>query len=121
MGKLTTHVLDLSSGTPAAGMRVQLHASPSSPLTATAGVLAEFHTNADGRAAQPLLEGAALLAGRYTLVFHAAEYFRRKGMQLAEPPFLDEVTIEFGIADPEQNYHVPLLVTPWSYSTYRGS
>lgn len=117
MAKLTTHVLDLTSGAPAAGMRIELRAlSPSS-----AAVLAEVRTDRDGRCPRPLLEGAALQPGRYALVFQVAEYFRAAQVQLAEPAFLDEVVVQFGIADPQQNYHVPLLVTPWSYSTYRGS
>lgn len=78
-------------------------------------------TDADGRCPAPLLEGAALTAGRYSLTFHVAAYFRSLGVALAEPPFLDEVVITFGIADAGRNYHVPLLVSPWSYSTYRGS
>ena len=114
MGKLTTHVLNLVSGKPAAGMRIALR-QRHGPL------LAECITNEDGRVAQALLEGAALQVGQYALSFHVAEYFRRLGTALAEPPFLDVVTLEFGISDPQQNYHVPLLVTPWSYSTYRGS
>lgn len=118
MGKLTTHVLNLTSGMPAAGMRVELCQRP---VAGAATPLAAFKTNADGRVPQPLLEGAALQTGCYTLVFHVAEYFRTEGTPLAEPPFLDQVNIDFGISDPTQNYHVPLLVTPWSYSTYRGS
>lgn len=117
MGKLTTHVLDVSAGTPAAGMRVELRQlRDSRPLLIT-----ETRTNHDGRCASPLLEGSALLAGRYTLTFHVAEYFRSRGVALPEPPFLDEVVLQFGLADAAQNYHVPLLVSPWSYSTYRGS
>jgi len=113
MGKLTTHVLNVAAGTPAAGMRVEL----SGPTVPTRAVL----TDADGRCAAPLLEGAALCPGRYTLTFHVAAYFHSLGVALPEPPFLDEVVIAFGIADARQNYHVPLLVSPWSYSTYRGS
>jgi 5-hydroxyisourate hydrolase len=117
MGKLTTHVLDLAAGIPAVGMRLELHdgtASPSRPL-------ATGRTNRDGRFPEPLLDAATLRAGRYILTFHVAEYFRSRGAQLPDPPFIDAVTIQFGIADPTQNYHVPLLVSPWSYSTYRGS
>lgn len=117
MGRLTTHVLNLAAGTPAAGMRIELHRVDSSPPR----VLAQTRTNEDGRCAQPLLEGAELRTGRYALTFHVAEYFRGAGASLTEPAFLDEVVIRFGIADPVQNYHIPLLVTPWSYSTYRGS
>lgn len=118
MGKLTTHVLDLNSGKPAADMRIELQfqRDAGSSLSTLA-----FTTNADGRVPQPLLEGAALHKGRYALIFHVAEYFRSQGFVLAEPSFLDQVRIDFGVADAAQNYHVPLLVTPWSYSTYRGS
>lgn len=117
MGKLTTHVLDLAAGIPAAGMRIELH----DPRLAPPGLLAAARTNQDGRCPKPLLDTGSLRAGCYVLTFHVAEYFRSTGASLAEPPFLDEVAIRFGIADPAQNYHVPLLVTPWSYSTYRGS
>jgi 5-hydroxyisourate hydrolase len=117
MGKLTTHVLNLSAGIPAAGMRIDLHdASVSTPRLVT-----QNRTNEDGRCSKPLLEGNTLRSGRYTLTFHVAEYFRSLGMQLPDPPFIDEVVVQFGVADPDQNYHVPLLVSPWSYSTYRGS
>ncbi|MBS0583162.1 MAG: hydroxyisourate hydrolase [Proteobacteria bacterium] len=115
MGRLTTHVLDTAHGTPASGMRVELHAADSGER------LANLATNHDGRAAAPLLEGAALRPGRYTLSFHVAEYFRARGVALPDPPFLDTVRIDFGIADAGHHYHVPLLVSPWSYSTYRGS
>jgi 5-hydroxyisourate hydrolase len=117
MGKLTTHVLNIATGVPAAGMRIELralHAGLDAPPSAS-------QTNADGRCPAPLLEGAALRAGRYSLTFHVAAYFRSLGVALSDPPFLDEVVIAFGVADPNQNYHVPLLVSPWSYSTYRGS
>ena len=113
MTRLTTHVLDLSAGTPAAGMRIELR---SGSVT-----LADVRTNSDGRCAQPLLEGADFRAGRYSLIFHVSEYFKARGVQLPDPPFLDRVVIEFGISDATAHYHVPLLVTPWSYSTYRGS
>jgi len=116
MATLTTHVLNIAAGTPAAGMRIELRS-----LSGTPGTPIVAQTNADGRCAAPLLEGAAFRAGRYALTFHVAAYFRSLGHVLAEPPFLDEVVIAFGIADAGQNYHVPLLVSPWSYSTYRGS
>jgi 5-hydroxyisourate hydrolase len=116
MGKLTTHVLNVAAGIPAAGMRVELRCL-SAPATAPRTVL----TDADGRCGAPLLEGAALGPGRYSLTFEVAAYFRSLGVALPEPPFFDEVVIAFGIADAGQNYHVPLLVSPWSYSTYRGS
>jgi 5-hydroxyisourate hydrolase len=115
MGKLTTHVLDTAAGTPARGMRVDLRALDG------ARVITSFDTDADGRASGPLLEGGAFVAGRYTLTFHVGDYFRRAGAALPDPAFLDEVVIAFGIADAAAHYHVPLLVSPWSYSTYRGS
>ena len=117
MGKLTTHVLDLAAGTPAAGVRIELHDLSVTPPR----LLARVQTNKDGRCAKPLLEGSSLHAGRYSLTFHVAEYFRSAGAQLPEPPFIDEVMIRFGVASADEHYHVPLLVSPWSYSTYRGS
>jgi 5-hydroxyisourate hydrolase len=116
MGKLTTHVLNVAAGIPAAGMRVELRCL-SGPTVPPRAAL----TEADGRCAAPLLEGTALFPGRYSLTFHVAAYFRSLGMTLPEPPFLDEVVIAFGIADAGENYHVPLLVSPWSYSIFRGS
>jgi len=83
--------------------------------------LLSANTNADGRVDNPLLDAHALVAGRYELVFDVADYFRALGLDLPEPPFLDQVTLSFGIADATAHYHVPLLVSPWSYSTYRGS
>lgn len=117
MGKLTTHVLDTTSGRPAAGMAVTLHRLDG----AAAQPLKTIRLNDDGRADAPLLADAALLPGRYRLVFAVAAYFRGRGVALPEPPFLDEVPLDFGIADASLHYHVPLLATPWSYATYRGS
>jgi len=117
MGKLSTHVLDTTQGKPGAGVAIALYALEGERRT----LLAEAVTNADGRCAQPLLEGEAMRAGRYELVFAAGDYFAAQGVALPEPRFVDRVTIAFGIAAPEQNYHVPLVVTPWSYATYRGS
>jgi 5-hydroxyisourate hydrolase len=117
MGKLSTHVLDTTIGKPGAGVRVALYAVSAQGRT----LLKTVSTNADGRCDAPLLEGEAMQAGRYELVFGAGEYFAARGVALPEPRFVDEVTIAFGIADATQNYHVPLVVTPWSYSTYRGS
>lgn len=117
MGKLSTHVLDTANGCPAAGMRITLlrveaqRAEPVRSLT----------LNHDGRTDGPLLEGASLTPGRYRLVFSVAPYFRDRGASLSDPPFLDDVQLDFGVADPQANYHVPLLVSPWSYGTYRGS
>jgi 5-hydroxyisourate hydrolase len=122
MGKLTTHVLNVAAGIPAAGMRVELRAAAATSSTVVdLPPIATVHTNADGRCPTPLLEGAAFRIGRYTLTFHVAAHFRALGHELPEPPFLDEVVIAFGIADADRDYHVPLLVSPWSYSTYRGS
>jgi len=116
MSTLSTHVLDTMHGTPAAGMAITL-AGPE-------GVIAQGQTNADGRA--PGLAPDTMAPGRYSLTFAVAAYFRAKGVALPDPPFLDDVTIDFGIAPAQDNgqgghYHVPLLVSPFSYSTYRGS
>jgi 5-hydroxyisourate hydrolase len=122
MGKLTTHVLNVAAGIPAAGMRIELRAAGAATAAAAdAPLIVATQTNADGRCAKPLMDGAAFHSGRYVLTFHVADYFRALGHELPEPPFLDEVVIAFGIADPRRDYHVPLLVSPWSYSTYRGS
>jgi 5-hydroxyisourate hydrolase len=103
-------------------MRIELRAVAAAPsMVVDLPPIATAQTNADGRCPAPLLEGAALRIGRYTLTFHVAAYFRTLGYALPEPPFLDEVVIAFGIADSHGDYHVPLLVSPWSYSTYRGS
>ena len=116
MGALTTHVLDISAGKPGAGVRIDLYRAG----TARQHVLTTS-TNADGRCEQPLLQGDALEPGEYDLVFHAGEYFSRQGVTLSNPPFLGQVVIRFGVADAAQNYHVPLLLSPFGYSTYRGS
>jgi 5-hydroxyisourate hydrolase len=118
MGRLTTHVLDTALGRPGAGIAIALYRLTSSGGRAKLG---DFTTNADGRCERPLLEGAAFTVGTYELVFAAGAYFERIGMELPDPKFLDEVAIRFGIAAPEQHYHVPLLLSPYSYSTYRGS
>jgi 5-hydroxyisourate hydrolase len=114
LGKLTTHVLDTAHGVPAAGVAVRLSCADGS-------LLAEAITNADGRCDRPLLEGEALRAGRYVLDFAMADYFRARRVTLPEPPFLDHVVIAFAIADSAASYHIPLLVSPFGYSTYRGS
>jgi 5-hydroxyisourate hydrolase len=125
MGKLTTHVLDTMNGCPAAGMAVALwRLSPAgAPLASesAATLIAELLLNHDGRADAPLLQGDTFLPGRYRLVFSVAAYFRSIGIVLPEPPFLDEVPLDFGLADTTAHYHVPLLASPWAYSTYRGS
>jgi 5-hydroxyisourate hydrolase len=117
MGKLSTHVLDTAQGKPGAGVRVELYAVDGGQRS----LLKQDTTNHDGRCGAPLLEGEALRAGQYELVFAAGDYFAAQGVAMATPRFIDRVTIAFGVADPAQNYHVPLVVTPWSYSTYRGS
>jgi 2-oxo-4-hydroxy-4-carboxy-5-ureidoimidazoline decarboxylase len=116
-GRLSTHVLDTAAGRPAAGMRIAL-----SEVGASAeALLAEAVANADGRTDTPLLSGAPLRIGRYRLDFHVGAYFAARQATAADPPFLDIVPVRFSIAEPEGHYHVPLLVSPWSYSTYRGS
>lgn len=117
MGKLTTHVLDTMHGSPAAGMSVLLYRLQDGQ----AHLLKQLTLNHDGRADAPLLEGEALQAGRYRLVFGVEAYFRGRDVELPEPAFLGEVPLDFGIADAASHYHVPLLASPWSYSTYRGS
>ncbi|WP_118181388.1 hydroxyisourate hydrolase [Paraburkholderia phosphatilytica] len=117
MGKLTTHVLDTANGRPGAGIKVELFAL----VGDTRRALKTTTTNDDGRCNEPLLEGAALVAGEYELVFHAGDYFAAAGAKVPEPRFVDRVVLRFGIADASSHYHVPLLVSPWSYSTYRGS
>lgn len=117
MGKLSTHVLDTAHGRPGAGVRVDLYLIDSCGRSLVKSEV----TNGDGRCDRPLLEGEQLKAGQYELVFHAGDYFAAQGVALSEPRFLDRIAIGFGIADASQNYHVPLVMTPWSYSTYRGS
>jgi hydroxyisourate hydrolase len=115
-GKLSTHVLDLVAGGPAAGVRIELtRISPGPALHETAV------TNADGRTDAPLLAAGEMTAGTYQLEFHVGAYFASKGAVSGTVPFLDVVPVRFGIGDPSASYHVPLLVTPWSYNTYRGS
>jgi 5-hydroxyisourate hydrolase len=118
MGHLSTHVLDTMNGQPAAGMKVTLLRLDAH---GAASVVKALTLNADGRADGPLLDAAAMATGRYRLVFEVAPYFRALGVALPEPPFIDEVPLDFGIADVAGHYHVPLLVSPWAYSTYRGS
>lgn len=116
MAHLSTHVLDTSRGLPAAGVAIDLHR-----VTAGGRVhVMSTSTGSDGRTAVPLLADASA-AGEYELTFHVAEYFSRQGVALTAPPFLDAITIRVGIADPTGRYHVPLLVSPYGYSTYRGS
>jgi 5-hydroxyisourate hydrolase len=115
---LSTHVLDTMAGCPAAGMAVALYATEGEQAT----LLKRLVLNADGRNPEGLLlDHASLKKGTYRLVFDVAGYFRDRGVLLPEPNFLNQVSLDFGVAQPDQHYHVPLLVSPWSYSTYRGS
>lgn len=117
MGFLTTHVLDTMNGCPAAGMKVRLYdTAGTGPV-----LIKEITLNADGRADEPVLKEAAFRLGRFRLEFEVAAYFRSLGVELPEPPFLDVVPLDFGLADAGAHYHVPLLASPWAYSTYRGS
>lgn len=117
MGKLSTHVLDVTQGKPGAGVAIELYVLSGEQKK----LLRTAVTNHDGRCDEPLLQGDEMQAGKYELVFGAGDYFAAQGVKLPEPRFVDRVTIAFGIADPAQNYHVPLVVSPWAYSTYRGS
>lgn len=115
---LSTHVLDTMHGCPAAGMAVSFFAVSGGEAT----LVRRFQLNADGRNPEgPLLDNANLKVGAYRLVFDVKGYFLARGVALPDPPFLDQVSLDFGVADVTQHYHVPLLVSPWSYSTYRGS
>ena len=112
MGKLTTHVLDTALGKPASGLRIEVWQEK---------LIKSVMTNADGRADAPLLDGAAFITGQYELRFFAGDYLRGLGVNLPEPLFLDVIPIRFGIADASQHFHVPLLLSPFGYATYRGS
>jgi 5-hydroxyisourate hydrolase len=117
MGKLSTHVLDTMHGSPAAGVEVRLYRmSDEGPQ-----LVVKTKTNSDGRTDAPLLKDDEVKLGQYCLVFLVADYFRGRGVALPDPPFLDVVTIDFGIAEEGGSYHVPLVCSPWTYSTYRGS
>lgn len=115
MGRLTTHILDTARGGPAVNVGIRLYTSgPARELVTSAA------TNDDGRAPHPLLEGDGMATGTYELEFDVGDYFRARGVELADPAFLETVVVRFSIRD-DEDYHVPLLVSPWSYSTYRGS
>ena len=116
MGRLTTHVLDTSSGKPASGLKIELWSIAAKPE-----LIKTVTTNGDGRVDGPILEGDSFKAGIYELRFHAGSYLRASGVKLDEPAFLDVIPIRFGIANSAQHYHVPLLLSPYGYSTYRGS
>lgn len=116
-GRLTTHVLDTARGKPGAGIRIELFALGDG----VPRLIASATTNADGRTDAPLLAGDTMKAGRYEIVFHIGAYFRGVGAAITDPPFLDTVPVRFAIADAAAHYHMPLLASPWSYTTYRGS
>ncbi|HET8913118.1 MAG TPA: hydroxyisourate hydrolase [Ktedonobacteraceae bacterium] len=121
-GRLTTHVLDTMHGRPASQLIIQcwrLSITPEGETERT--LLKTIETGPDGRAPEPLLQAAELLRGSYELIFAVGNYFKAQGVESGNPPFLDQVPVRFGISDPQAHYHIPLLVTPWSYSTYRGS
>ena len=118
MARLSTHILDTMQGKPAAGVTVELYRlEPGGGRS----LVKTTSTNSDGRTDEPLLAGEAFQTGEYELLFHIGAYFRIRGAISADPAFLDIVPIRFGMAEPNGHYHVPLLATPWSYSTYRGS
>ncbi|MEN5178893.1 hydroxyisourate hydrolase [Comamonas sp. 4034] len=114
---LSTHVLDTMNGCPAAGMAVELFATEGDKATLVKSLV----LNHDGRTDAPLFDNSTLQVGTYRLTFDVAAYFKARGVQLPEPSFLNKVSLDFGVANVDQHYHVPLLVSPWSYSTYRGS
>lgn len=116
MGRLTTHVLDTAAGKPAAGLNIELWS-----LAGGGGLIRRVITNADGRSDAPLMADGEFRPGLYELRFMAGDYLRASGAKLQEPLFLDVIPIRFGIADADQHYHVPLLLSPFGYSTYRGS
>lgn len=119
---LSTHVLDTMHGGPAAGMHVAVFTTERTTQGDVATLVKQFSLNHDGRNPDGLLfDNAELKVGTYRLVFDVAGYFKARGVALPQPNFLGQVSIDFGVAHPEQHYHVPLLVSPWSYSTYRGS
>ena len=115
---VTTHILDVTVGRPAQGVRVELYELEGGSERKR---IADVVTNADGRTDKPLVAADQARAGRFELVFHVGDYFRSRRAELADPPFLDIVPIRFGVADAKAHYHVPLIVSAWSYSTYRGS
>ena len=117
MARISTHVLDISRGLPAQGMAVELHLVKGAERKLMAATI----TNADGRTDAPLVSGDTLETGVYELSFHAADYFHRMGITQPAPPFIGVIVVRVGIADPAGTYHVPLLLSPFAYSTYRGS
>ena len=118
MARLSTHVLDTAHGKPAAGLRIEFFAVAQD---GSRRLLKALNTNADGRTDEPLMQGDTIDTGEFELIFHVGDYFRGAGVALPSPAFIDRVPLRFGIADARAHYHVPLLCSPWSYSTYRGS
>ena len=116
MARLSTHVLDTAKGKPAANLKIELY-----QVTPMHQLLKTVVTNPDGRTDEPLLSGDTIPIGTYELIFHAGDYLRASDVSLPEPAFLDEIVIRFGIAEASGHYHVPLLLSPFGYSTYRGS
>jgi 5-hydroxyisourate hydrolase len=116
MGRLTTHVLDTANGCPGAGIRIELFR-----IGTDGNPVASVITNTDGRCDKAMLEGEAFTRGEYELVFHAGDYFKDKGQQPGDHPFLNHVVVRFSVSEPHEHYHVPLLLSPFGYSTYRGS
>jgi 5-hydroxyisourate hydrolase len=117
MAKISTHVLDTARGGPAQGVSIELHVVQGNERRLVSSAV----TNADGRTGAPLISADRLDPGIYELTFHARDYFTRTGAPLTDPPFLGDIVIRVGIADPAGDYHVPLLLSPYGYSTYRGS
>ncbi len=117
MGKLTTHILDTAAGKPGSNIQIQLYFLKDDSWE----LVKETTSNDDGRCDAPLLEGDDLKVGQYELIFYAGEYFENQGIDLPTTKFLDEIVLRFGVPDASEHYHVPLLVSPYSYSTYRGS
>jgi 5-hydroxyisourate hydrolase len=117
MSGLSTHALDLVFGGPAVGMQVAFYRRGEGSYR----LVKTLRTNAEGRTDEPVLDAAEMAVGRYQFVFHVGDYFVHRGLQLPSPPFFDRVPVRFAIADPGSHYHVPILVAPWGYSTYRGS
>ena len=117
MGRLTTHVLDAAHGCPGSALKIELYRVEGAQME----LLATTLTNHDGRCDAPVLQGEDYRSGVYQLHFHAGDYYRARGVSLPEPAFLDVIPIRFGISDTTAHYHVPLLLSPYGYSTYRGS
>ncbi|MFQ6016721.1 MAG: hydroxyisourate hydrolase [Kiloniellaceae bacterium] len=116
-GRLTTHILDTMAGRPGTGIRIELYRLSDGGRE----LVKSTRTDADGRCAEPLLSGPEVRVGTYELVFHVGDYFAARGVELADPRFLDRVPVRFGLAAPDRRYHVPLLISPYGYSTYKGS